>query len=103
MLICPNCENQHPTNESCEYCGTLMVALPVDECGMPCPDINPGKEPDKIVVIENTKAAQFEYGRMWGSRWNQITREQIQALLDGKQIAFHDGEYTNFISLEKPI
>jgi hypothetical protein len=67
------------------------------------PDNHPQRECDKIVVIENTVAAQDEYGHMWGSYWNQITKEQIQALLDGKQIAFHNGEYTNFISLEKPV
>lgn len=57
---------------------------------------------DGIRIIENTRAAQDEHGHMWGSGWEQITREQLQAVMDGKQIAFDDGEYVHFISLEEP-
>ncbi|HBF2789794.1 TPA: hypothetical protein KN142_003786, partial [Clostridioides difficile] len=53
-------------------------------------------------IIDNTAAAQKEFGHMWGSGWYQITMEQIEALKNGKQLAFSDGEYVNFISLSEP-
>lgn len=53
-------------------------------------------------IIENTKEAQNEFGHMWGSGWYQITLEQIEQLKAGKQLAFSDGEYANFISLKEP-
>lgn len=57
----------------------------------------------KLYIIENTKSAQDEFGHMWGSGWFQITEEQIEELKKGKQIAFSDGEYSNFISLVEPV
>lgn len=56
----------------------------------------------KLYIIENTLAAQQEFGHRWGSGWYQITAEQIEDLKAGKQLAFSDGEYVNFISLYKP-
>ena len=56
----------------------------------------------KLYIIDNTAAAQKEFGHMWGSGWYQITMEQIEALKNGKQLAFSDGEYVNFISLSEP-
>lgn len=56
----------------------------------------------KLYIIENTKDAQNEFGHMWGSSWHQITPEHIEALKNGKQLAFSDGEYVNFISLSNP-
>lgn len=55
-----------------------------------------------IEVIENTKKAQDQYGHLWGSEHIIITKEQIQALLDGKQIAFDDDEHVYFISMSEP-
>lgn len=57
---------------------------------------------EEIEIIENTCNAQDEYGHRCGSDWWKITREQIQALLDGKQLAFADDEYSSFISMEEP-
>lgn len=54
-------------------------------------------------IIENTNKAQDEYGRCYGYETYGITREQIQALLDGKQLAsdINLGEYGVFIVLEE--
>lgn len=54
-------------------------------------------------IIENTNKAQDEYGRCYGYETYGITREQIQALLDGKQLAsdINLGEYGIFIVLEE--
>lgn len=54
-------------------------------------------------IIENTNEAQDEYGRCYGYETYGITREQIQALLDGKQLAsdINLGEYGVFIVLEE--
>lgn len=56
----------------------------------------------ELHIIENTKQAQNGFGHMWGSGWYQITMEQIEQLKAGKQLAFSDGEYVNFISLKEP-
>lgn len=54
-------------------------------------------------IIENTNGAQIEYGRCYGYETYGVTREQIQALLDGKQLAsdINLGEYGIFIVLEE--
>ena len=54
-------------------------------------------------IIENTNEAQDEYGRCYGYETYGVTREQIQALLDGKQLAsdINLGEYGIFIILEE--
>lgn len=54
-------------------------------------------------IIENTNKAQEEYGRCYGCETYGITRKQIQALLDGKQLAseINLGEYAIFIVLDK--
>lgn len=56
----------------------------------------------KIEIIENTKEARDKFGRWWGCENVILTREHIKALLDGKCIAWNDGEYTHFLSLELP-
>lgn len=56
----------------------------------------------KLYIIENTITAQNLFGHNYGSSWLQITQEQIKLLSIGKQLAFTDGEYSNFISLEEP-
>lgn len=54
-------------------------------------------------IIENTNGAQQEYGRCYGCETYGITRKQIQALLDGKQLAsdINLGEYGIFIVLDE--
>ena len=54
-------------------------------------------------IIENTNKAQEEYGRCYGYETYGITRKQIQALLDGKQLAsdINLGEYAIFIVLDE--
>lgn len=56
----------------------------------------------KLYTIENTKQAQSEFGHAYGSEWIKITEKQIRDLRSGKQLAFSDGEYTSFISLNEP-
>lgn len=52
------------------------------------------------VIVENTPEARDKFGHMWGSGDIQLSRADIQALLDGKCVAFHDGEYTTFLTLK---
>lgn len=53
-----------------------------------------------IEIIDNTREARDEYGHLCGS-WNvALIKEHIQALLNGKCIAFNDGEYSQFVSME---
>ena len=53
-------------------------------------------------IIPNTKKAQYEYGLLFGYDHILITEEHIKALREGKQLAFNDGEYSNFLSMSKP-
>lgn len=54
-------------------------------------------------IIENTNKAQEEYGQCYGYDTYGITRKQLQALLDGKQLAsdINLGEYGIFIVLDE--
>lgn len=54
-------------------------------------------------IIENTNEAQIEYGQCYGYETYGITRKQIQALLDGKQLAtdINVGEYAIFVVLDE--
>lgn len=54
-------------------------------------------------IIENTNGAQEEYGQCYGYETYGITRKQLQALLDGKQLAsdINLGEYGVFIVLDE--
>lgn len=54
-------------------------------------------------IIENTNKAQEEYGQCYGYDTYGITKKQIQALLDGKQLAtdINLGEYAIFVVLEE--
>jgi hypothetical protein len=60
------------------------------------------RKDNEIYIIDNTKSAQDEFGHAWGSGHILIGEEAIDALLAGKQIAFCDGEYVNFISMSEP-
>lgn len=54
-------------------------------------------------IIENTNGAQQEYGQRYGYETYGITRKQIQALLNGKQLAtdINVGEYAIFVVLDE--
>ena len=52
-------------------------------------------------IIENTKEGRDDFGYCYGFDEHTITKEQIQALLDGKALAveINGGEYSLFIEL----
>lgn len=54
-------------------------------------------------IIENTNGAQIEYGQCYGYDTYGITRKQLKALLDGKQLAsdINLREYAIFIVLDE--
>lgn len=54
-------------------------------------------------IIENTNGAQIEYGQCYGYDTYGITKKQLQALLDGKQLAsdINLREYAIFIVLDE--
>lgn len=59
---------------------------------------------NRFSIIENTNEAQEEYGRYpYGYETYGITRKQIRALLDGKQLAsdINLGEYAIFVVLDE--
>ena len=56
---------------------------------------------DNVKIIENTDKAKDEYGYMWGADTFVLTKDMINALLDGKCIAGDNGEYVTFIVYEK--
>lgn len=53
-----------------------------------------------IEIIDNTEEAQDTYGHWYGSSKLVLTKEMLEALLEGKCIACNDGEYATFISYE---
>ncbi len=56
---------------------------------------------DNVKIIENTDNGKEEYGYMWGADTFVLTKEMINALLDGKCIAGDNGEYVTFIVYEE--
>lgn len=56
-----------------------------------------------FTIIENTHEAAKEFGFNYGADSYTITKEDIQALLDGKALAaeVNGGEYSIFIALEE--
>lgn len=55
---------------------------------------------DNVKIIENTDKAKEEYGFMWGADTFVLTKDMINALLEGKCIAGDNGEYVTFIVYE---
>ena len=53
-----------------------------------------------VEIIEDTQMARDEFGHSYGSEIRFITNEQIQELLNGKMIAFSNGEYTIFMHID---
>lgn len=55
---------------------------------------------DKAEIIENSRKAVEKFGTRNGWSLIALDEEQIQALLDGKALAYDDGEYSHFIVME---
>lgn len=55
----------------------------------------------EITILEYNYQALKNFGFGYGYDAKEITKEDIQALLDGKIIAFSDGEYSHFMKLKK--
>lgn len=55
-----------------------------------------------FTIIENSRKGRDKYGHNYGSQNNKISKENIQALLDGKALAcdINNGEYSLFIEME---
>ena len=56
---------------------------------------------DDIQILERTTEALKKYGRFSGANMVNLTKEHIDALLNGKVIAFNDSEYVTFLKLVK--
>jgi hypothetical protein len=57
---------------------------------------------DEFEIIENTEQAKSDYAKYgWGQGEVKITNAHIQALLEGKALAFCDGEYTHIVTFKK--
>jgi hypothetical protein len=54
---------------------------------------------NKFTIIENTEKARDTFGWSYGGEVIIITKENINALLDGKQLAYCDGEYSHFVTM----
>lgn len=54
---------------------------------------------NNVKTIENTEQAKKDYGYMYGADTFYLTREMIEALLNGKCVAGDNGEYVAFIEL----
>lgn len=55
---------------------------------------------DNVKIIENTEQAKKSMVIFGGADTFYLTREMIEALLNGKCIAGDNGEYVTFIELE---
>jgi|GEM_PF-5260749 len=57
---------------------------------------------DEIKIIENTEEAQHKYAKLgWGHGQVTLDRKHLKALMDGKAVAYFDGEYTHSIVLSQ--
>lgn len=52
-------------------------------------------------IIEPTREAVEKYGFGYGAEFLQFSKEDVQALLDGKIVVWNDGEYSHFVRLRK--
>ena len=63
-----------------------------------------GKGDWEMELIDNTRIAQDQFGHLYGSEWIQVTVDQLQELLKGKQLAVTvNDEYVMFISMKEPV
>ena len=56
---------------------------------------------DNITIIEPTKKDMYEYGLNCGHDVIKLSSKHIEALKNGKMLAWNDNEYTTFLILEK--
>ena len=54
-----------------------------------------------VEVIDNSYESMEKYGFYLGYSEYELTKEQVQQLLDGKIIAVNDGEYSSFFRLKE--
>lgn len=61
------------------------------------------EQKSNFAIIENTREARDEYGHNYGSSIYVMSKNDIQALLDGKQLAceINGNEYSLFIVLDE--
>lgn len=59
------------------------------------------KNCELVSVVEDSYCAMKEYGFYWGCDTFEITKEQIEQLLNGKLLAMNNGEYSTFIRLRE--
>lgn len=59
------------------------------------------KNCNSVKVIDNSYEAMKQYGFYCGYREYELTKDQVQQLLDGKIIAVNDGEYSGFFRLKE--
>lgn len=57
----------------------------------------------KIEVYDSLKSAKQEFGENFGAYVFRLTRAQIEALLQGRVVAFdiNEGEYAGFLVLDE--
>jgi hypothetical protein len=55
---------------------------------------------ESITILPQTKEAADEFGYGCGARYLTLSPEHLQALLDGKMLAWSDTEYSTFVRLE---
>jgi len=55
---------------------------------------------DSLEILEPTAEAIQEYGTGAGADMIHLSAEHIQALLEGKMLAWSDSEYSTFVVLE---
>ena len=57
---------------------------------------------DEIKIIENTEEARHKYAKLgWGHGQVTLNSNHLKALIDGKAVAYFDGEYTHSIVLSQ--
>jgi len=54
----------------------------------------------EIEILEATYEQAEKFGFRYGSDFIVLTQEHIQALLNGKMLAFSDNEYSTFLILK---
>lgn len=50
-----------------------------------------------IDIIDDTDEARKAFGYHYGCELQDISKEQLDALLNGKCLAYFDGEYAHFL------
>ena len=54
---------------------------------------------DSVSIIEPTDAATDEYGHRCGSDMIWLEQKHVDALLNGKILAWNDSEYSTFVGI----